>query len=168
MTDAHPERLAGYDLIESGTLVTFEVQETDVRESADGDETLVRIELQLGLPNEDEEDDGPTDDHEWGAFGFIFTLAVLSFKDARPRGGSVLDFVEEDEFTVRDLLQGLRYERGELRFSADYVRGRCMKTDVTVRPTGAVTLETHYRGETALRWVDRLKGKTSLKAVDED
>jgi hypothetical protein len=40
-----------------------------------------------------------------------------------------------------------------------------MKTDVTVRPNGSVTLTTRNRGESALRWVDRLKGKKILQLV---
>jgi hypothetical protein len=75
----------------------------------------------------------------------MFALAVLSFADARPRGVSDMHFADGDEFTVADLLAHLRYQRGELHFDADYVRGRCMKTDVTVRPNGHVTLATRCR-----------------------
>ncbi len=90
-----------------------------------------------------------------GCAGFIFALAVLSFADARPRGVSGIDYQEQDEFNVADLIEHLRYERGELRFSADYVRGRCMKTDITVRPDGTARLQTRARGETPLRWLSR-------------
>ena len=70
-----------------------------------------------------------------------------------------MHFEEGDEFSVADLVDCLRYVSGELRFAADYVRGRCMKTDVTVRPDGTATLATRCRGEAATRWVGRLKGK---------
>ena len=40
------------------------------------------------------------------------------------------------------------FEQGELRFSADYVRGRCVKTDITVRADGTTTLAT--RGQARL------------------
>jgi hypothetical protein len=158
---ADNEGIAGYKLIESGTLVEFDVVETTVERPEVGDETFVRIEMQLG----ELEDGERTDDVHWGAFGFIFVLAVQSFADARPRGVSGIDFLEKDDFGVDDLLDHLRYERGELRFAADYVRGRCMKTDVTVKPDGTVTLETRNRGEAPLRWVDRLKGKKTLQVV---
>lgn len=48
---------------------------------------------------------------------------------------------------------------------ADYIRGRCMKTAITVRRDGSVTLETRGRGESAPHWIDRLKGKERLQLV---
>ena len=154
--------MTGHKLIETATLVSFDIIEEDTQPSADGEETCVRIQLLLG---EEEEDSERTADVEWGAFGFIFALAVLSFRDARPRGASGMHYEDNDEFSVADLMENLRYERGELRFTSDYVRGRCMKTDVTVCPNGLVTLTTRTRGESALRWVDRLKGKKLLQVV---
>jgi hypothetical protein len=106
-----------------------------------------------------------TDVTEWPAFGLIFALAVMSFADARPRGHSVDDFVAADEFTVADFFEGLRFCHGELHFSSDYLSGRCMKTDITVRTDGRVTLTTSSRGQSALRWLDRLQGKTLLHLV---
>ena len=40
-----------------------------------------------------------------------------------------------------------------------------MKTDVTIRADGTVTLTTWGRGKAALRWLDRLKGKKLMEAV---
>jgi hypothetical protein len=160
MTDS--DRMTGYELIKTATLVNFDIIEKKAQTSPDGEETCVRIEMLLG---EEEEDGERTEDVEWGAFGFIFALAVLSFHDARPRGVSDMHYEDKDEFTVADFIENLRYERGELRFTSDYLRGRCMKTDVTVRPNGSVTLTTRNRGESALRWVDRLKGKNFLQVV---
>lgn len=156
------DRMTGYELIKTATLVNFDIIEKEAQPSPDGEETCVHIEMLLG---EEEEDGERTEDVEWGAFGFIFALAVLSFHGARPRGVSDMHYEDEDEFTVADFMQNLRYERGELRFTSDYLRGRCMKTDVTVRPNGSVTLTTRNRGESALRWVDRLKGKKVLQVV---
>ena len=101
--------------------MNFDILETDIQPSVGGDETLVRIEMHLG---EVEDLDGDTEqyrseDWEWGAFGFVFCLAVLSFHDARPRGISGVDFEEGDEFAVADMVDCLQYQRGELRFSAD-------------------------------------------------
>lgn len=149
----------GYELIKDGTIVEFETIETEIEDTADGEEKLVRVELQLG-------GDEPGEDAEWGALGFIYVLAILSFADARPRGMSEADFEEGDQLSVRDLVRGLRYVRGNLEFSADYVKGRCVKTDVTVRPDGRVTLRTRCRGEAAVRWVDRLEGKKTLQVVE--
>jgi hypothetical protein len=55
--------------------------------------------------------------------------------------------------------------RGELHLGLDYVRGRCVKTSIDVKRDGKVTLETRARGESALFWVDRLKGKKPLGLV---
>lgn len=155
-------RMTGHQLIATAMLVNFDIIEEDAQPSTNGEETCVRIQMFLG---EEEEDGERTSDVEWGAFGFIFALAVLSFHDARPRGASGMHYEDDDEFSVADLMENLRYERGELRFTSDYVRGRCMKTDVTICPNGLVTLTTRTRGESALRWVDRLKGKKVLRVV---
>jgi hypothetical protein len=141
-------------------LVTFDVLDTQVEGSPEGG--FVEISLQLGEIDEDGE---RTDDHEWGAFGFIFCIASLSFQDARLRGFSGRDFDEHDEFTVADLHDHLRYERSQLRFSADYMRGRCMKTDITIRADGSATIATRNRGESATRWLQRLKGRKHLEAM---
>jgi len=156
------DRPAGYKLIETGALVEFEIVDTKVEPAADGETSFVRIALQLGgLDGGDGEDQV-----EWGAFGVIFTLAALSFNDARPRGNSDADFVEKDEFTVADLFDCLSFVRGELHFDADYVHGRCMKTDIVVQSDGQVILQTRARGESALRWVERLQGKKALEVVN--
>jgi len=115
------ERRAGIALIEQGSLVTFDVVETSVDDAVGGEERLVRIELALGEVEDEADEDDPqrTEDHEWGALGFMFCLAVLSFADARPRGASDRDFVNGDELGVADFLEHLRYERGQLAFRAD-------------------------------------------------
>jgi hypothetical protein len=155
------ERSAGFALIETGTLAKFEVTSTHVEPSPDGETVFVRIEMQLGEPGEDDGEDVV----EWAAFGFMFVLALLSFHDARPRGYSEKEYVERDELTVADFLAGLRFKRGELHLDFDYVRGRCVKTAIRARRDGKVTLETRGRGESALHWPERLKGKKQLELV---
>jgi hypothetical protein len=155
------ERSAGYSLLERGVLVPFRVVETRMELSPDGESLSVCAEILFGI--DDQED--PVDLAEWGSFGFIFALAVLSFADARPRGYSAIDFVENDEFGVDDFLRCLSFCRGELHFAADYIRGRSMKTDITVKPDGGVTLTTRGRGEAATRWLDRLQGKKFIQPV---
>ena len=91
-------------------------------------------------PTLHDDDTEPSEVAEWGAFGFLYTVASLSFDDARPRGYSENDFLPKDEFTVGDFFECLSYKSGELHLMADYVRGRCMKTDITVRPDGTTTL----------------------------
>jgi hypothetical protein len=101
------------------------------------------------------------------SFAVLFGLGVLSFADARPRGVSGMHFQEKDEWQMADTLRYLRYERGELHFYADYVRGRMMKTTVDIHPDGTIRLETVNRGESAARWVATLQGKKKLRLVDD-
>ncbi len=56
---------------------------------------------------DDNPDPEPAEVVEWGAFGFLYTLAVLSFHDARPRGMSAQDYQAKDEFSVADFFECL-------------------------------------------------------------
>jgi hypothetical protein len=154
------DRAAGYSLLESGTLVQFQVVKTEIHEGPDAAEFSVEMQLEFP-PDPDTEEN----DLDWGAFGFLFVIGVLSFADARPRESSVIEYVEQDEFQVGDLLNCLRWEGGALKFSADYVRGRRMKTEVVLQPDGSGTLSTTGRGKAAILWLERLKGKKSLQVV---
>jgi hypothetical protein len=153
-------RAAGLSLLESGTLVEFEITGTQIHEGPDPAEFSMQIDLQFPQDPETEEND-----LEWGALGFLFVIGVLSFVDARPREYSVIEYAEKDEFQVGDLVQNLRWERGELKFSADYIRGRRMKTDLVLRPDGSGRLMTTGRGKAPLVWLERLKGKKPLQIV---
>jgi len=166
MTDE--ARMIGYALLETGTLVSFRIIEQEVLSAPDEAEFGLRLHLKF-VPDESEtdldEDDAAEDTAEWGGFGFMFTLGVLSFAEAKPREVSVLDYVEGDEFKLADFIERLRFVRGELRFDADYIRGRRIKTRITVRSNGTVTLETIGRGKAALRWLERLQGKKLMHVV---
>lgn len=153
-------RTAGYELLKTGTVVEFQVTQTEIHEGPDAAEFAVDIQLEFP-PNPDTEEN----DLEWGAFGFLFTICVLSFADARPRESSVIDYIEKDEFQVGDLIGCLRWENGALRFYADYIRGRRMKTDLVLQPDGTGRLTTVGRGKAALMWLERLKGKKPLHIV---
>jgi hypothetical protein len=84
------------------------------------------------------------------SFALIYGLGVLSFAGAQPRGVSGMHFQDEDQWHLGDMLRHLRYERGELQFCADYVRGRMMKTTIhNIRQNGSILLETINRGEAA-------------------
>jgi len=132
------------------------VTSTEVSPTSTGDR-YVRIERRLG----NDEDS----DVEWAAVGFIYAIGVLSFAAARLRGVSGMPFEEHDQWTAADLLRHLRYERGRLVCETDYVRGRMMKTDVTVFPDGRFTLTTTNRGEAVSRWVAQIQGKKVLRPV---
>ncbi len=143
------------ELIRAGTLVDFEIVSTQVEPTAAGDDSLVRITLQM-----------PEGEVESFAFALVYVLGLLSFHDGRPRGYSGKFFEDDDEWKADDMLRHLEFRGGCLHFDVDYVRGRCVKTTVEVTGDGIVTVETVNRGEAALRWVDQLKGKRYLRAVE--
>jgi hypothetical protein len=152
-------------LLETGMLVLFRVIDTHTELSPDKENVFVRAELVF---KGDDQDTEPAEVVEWSAFGFLFTLAALSFHDARPRGISELDFQPKDEFTVADFFECLSFGETGLHLQTDYVRGRSMKTNVTIRPGGTVTLTTWGRGQSALRWLDQLQGKKRISEVHAD
>jgi hypothetical protein len=158
-------KTAEQSLLETGILVLFRVVDTHTEVSPDKENVFVRAELVL---EGDDQETEPAEIVEWIAFGFLFTLATLSFHDARPRGISELDFQPKDEFTVADFFECLSFGTTGLKLQTDYVRGRSMKTDVTIRPDGTVTLTTWGRGQSALRWLDQLQGKKRIAEVRSD
>jgi len=100
------------------------------------------------------------------SWGLIFAIGVMSFADARPRGYSEVDYVEDDQWFVGDMMRGLSFERGRLYFHADYVRGRCVKTSVEIDKDGKITVDTVNRGEAATRWIAKLMGKKTIGVLD--
>jgi hypothetical protein len=105
------------------------------------------------------------EDLPWGAVPLIYVIGALSFAGAWRRGRSEIDYEDKDEGTVADMASRLRFERSSLSFEADYVRGRMVKTDVTVGPDGRLIVETRNRHEMALRWLRTLKGQKHLRLV---
>jgi hypothetical protein len=122
------------------------------------------VRADLVLKGDDDETE-PWEIVEWAAFGCLFTLAALSFHDARPRGISELDYQPNDQYTVADFFECLTFGETGLHLRADYIRGRSMKTDVTIRPDGTVTLTNRGRDESALRWLGQLQGNQRIAAV---
>jgi hypothetical protein len=155
------KQVAEFKLLETGTLVDFDIISKESELSPDKENLSVKVDLQIT----DEDDTDPEDIVEWAAFGFIFVIASLSFHDGRPRGMSGLDFEKEDQFNVADFLEGLTYRRDGLRFHGDYIRGRSLKTEIIVRINGTVAISTWGRGESLYRWLDLMKGKKTLRAV---
>jgi len=152
-------------LLDTGTLVRFRILDTHTEVAPDRENLFVRVDLVL---EDDEHDVEPEEIVEWGAFGFLFALVALSFHDARPRGMSELDFEADDTLTVADFMHALSFSHDGLSVQTDYLRGRSMKTEVTIRPDGTVRLTTWGRGKSALHWLDRLQGKKRVQVVPTD
>ena len=100
------------------------------------------------------------------AFGVLFTLSLMSFTFAAPRGYSENLFIPDEEWNIEYFVQGLEFRHKTLIFSADYVSGRMMKTDITFESGGRVTIETRNRGRGADRWLTHLQGKRHIQAVE--
>jgi len=99
-------KLAAQSLFETGTLVLFRVVDTHTELSPDKENAFVRADLVF---EDDDEDTDPEEIVEWAAFGFLFTLALLSFHDARPRGISELNYQPNDAFTIADFFDCLSF-----------------------------------------------------------
>jgi hypothetical protein len=105
------------------------------------------------------------DDPDIFAIGVLFTLSLMSFTFSAPRGSSVIEFVPDEEWSLGYFVQGLELKRGDLWFSADYVSGRLMKTDIRYESGGKVTIETRNRSRGAERWITHLQGKRHIEQV---
>lgn len=79
---------------------------------------------------------------------------------------SAIEYNGGDVYEVGDFLKSLQWNAGDVRFSADYVKGRCMKTQLLLRADGTGQLSTTGRGKSASHWLDRLHGKARLQRVD--
>ena len=105
------------------------------------------------------------EDPDLYAINVLFTLSLMSFTFAAPRGLSEMYFVPDDEWDLGYFLRGLEFQHKRLYFSSDYVSGRLMKTDITFEPGGKVTLTTRNRGRGAERWLLHLQGEKHIKAI---
>jgi hypothetical protein len=99
------------------------------------------------------------------AIGVLYTLSLVSFSYASPRGLSEADFIPDEQWILAHFVAGLEFEGGILRFSSDYVSGRMMKTDIAFEPGGKVTLTTTNRGKGAETWLSLLQGKRHIRRV---
>lgn len=151
------------ELLRTGLSVPVRIVQESVTPTSD--EAEFALQLALSFEDEDSPEEDRADVVEWGALGFLFTIGVLSFADARPRGYSERDYVEHYQFQIADFLAGLKFRNGALQLDTDYVRGRRMKTRVVICPDGTGTVDTIGRGKAALRWIARLKGEKPLQAI---
>jgi hypothetical protein len=136
-----------YDLINQAMTTPIEIEST----AGNGDLEHMKITCKIS-----------EDDVETSTFGLFYTLSLLSFRDARSAGGSELQYEERDGWLAIDMLRCLQFHSGQLLFEADYVRGRRMKTNITLNKGGVLALETSGRGTSATRWLSTIQGKNVL------
>ncbi len=96
------------------------------------------------------------------AIGVLFALSLMSFTFSGPRGYSEVEFVPDEEYNLGYFVNGLEFRRQCICFSADYLSGRLMKTDIEFESGGKVTLTTRNRGRGADRWLTHLQGKRHI------
>jgi hypothetical protein len=96
------------------------------------------------------------------AIGVLFTLSLMSFTFSGPRGYSEIEFIPDEEWNLGYFINGLEFRNRCICFSADYVSGRHMKTDIEFESGGKVTLSTRNRGKGADRWLTHLQGKPHI------
>ena len=96
------------------------------------------------------------------AIGVLFALSLMSFTFSGPRGYSEIEFVPDEEWNLGYFVNGLEFRRQCICFSADYLSGRLMKTDIEFESGGKVTLTTRNRGRGADRWLTHLQGNRHI------
>ena len=97
------------------------------------------------------------------AIGVLFTLSLMSFTFSGPRGYSKIEFIPDEEWNLGYFINGLEFRNRCICFSADYVSGRHMKTDIEFESGGKVTLSTRNRGTGADRWLTHVQGKPHIR-----
>lgn len=99
------------------------------------------------------------------AISVLYAISLMSFSYAAPRGYSANYFIPDEGWALGYFIQGLKFIQNRICFSADYVSGRLMKTDIAFKSGGEVTLSTRNRGRGAKRWLTHLKGKKHIRPV---
>ncbi|QXE92421.1 hypothetical protein KP001_07825 [Geomonas subterranea] len=150
-------KLTGIHLLESTIGIELEVLENEYQELPLDDGTVNSSHKIVFQITEEEPD--------LSAIGVLFCLALISFTYAAPRGYSFNDFIPDEEYNLGYFVEGLHFQQGVLRHEADYVSGRCVKTDITFELGGIVTISTRNRGRGADRWMLHLQGKKHIQTV---
>jgi hypothetical protein len=107
------------------------------------------------------------DEPDISAIGILFSLSLMSFTYAAPRGYSENEFMADEDWQLGYFIHGLEFENGNLSFTSDYISGRLMKTKIIYEPGGKVTLTAINRGKSADRWMTHLQGKRHLSLVKD-
>ena len=121
-----------------------------------------RLNHMIDIPSQEITIQIDEDDVETSAFGIMYSISLLSFLQGRPAGVSVVDYQEQDVWSAEDFHRHLSFRLGKLRFDADYVRGRLIKTVVEISKDGTLLIKTRNRADLATQWLEYLLGKRSM------
>jgi hypothetical protein len=151
------EESIGNRLLAETIGIPIEIISNDYQETPAIENTVNTYQEIVFQIKEDEPDD-------W-AIGVLFSLSLMSFTFAAPRGISEIHFIPDEDWSLEYFLQGLRYRWRKICFTSDYVSGRLMKTDIDFESGGKVKIVTRNRGRGAERWLTHLQGKKHINPV---
>lgn len=151
------EKSLSFKLLEETVGIPIKIVSNDFEETPGYEDTVNSYQEIIFQIKEEEPD-------LW-AIGVLYTLSLMSFSFATPRGYSAEYFVPDEQWNLGYFVQGLEFRHKHLCFSSDYVSGRLMKTHITFQSGGRVTLTTRNRGRGAERWLTYLQGKKHIKPV---
>ena len=98
------------------------------------------------------------------AIDILFVLSLMSFTFADPSYSDIY-FIPDEEWNLSIFMEGLQFESGNLVFSADYICGRLVNTEIEFRQGGKVKITTRNRGKDADRWLFHLQGKKHIHDI---
>ena len=151
------EKSLGYQLLSETVGIPIEIVLNNYEEFPGCEETVNTYQEIIFQIDEEEPDD-------W-AIGILFTLSLMSFSFAAPRGISEMHFIPDEDWNLGYFVNGLEYRWKKIRFTSDYISGRLMKTNIDFESGGKVKITTRNRGRGAERWVTHLQGKKHINAV---
>ena len=151
------EKSLGYQLLSETVGIPIEIVSNDYEEFPGCEDTVNTYQEIIFQIKEEEPDD-------W-AIGILFTLSLMSFSFAAPRGISEMHFIPDEDWNLGYFVNGLEYRWKKIRFTSDYISGRLMKTNIDFESGGKVKISTRNRGRGAERWLTHLQGKKHINAV---
>ncbi len=151
------EKSFGIQLLSESIGIPIEIISNDYEEYQATEGTVNSYQEIVFKIKEEEPDD-------W-AIGILFTLSLMSFTFAAPRGYSEIHFIPDEDWNFEYFVRGLQYKWKKLCFTSDYVSGRLMKTDIDFESGGTVKITTRNRGRGAERWLTHLQGKKHINVV---
>jgi len=149
-----------FQLLDNTIGIEIDIISNDFQETPGGHDSTPNTNQEIVFQIKEEEPD-------LSAMGVLYALSLMSFSYAAPRGYSAEYFIPDEQWSLGYFVQGLEFKNRLLCFSADYVSGRMMKTDIIFESGGKVKLSTRNRGRGAERWLTHLQGKKHIKVVEK-
>ncbi len=101
-------------------------------------------------------------------FPVLFLLSSLAFLEAAPQmieGAMDGEYLGEDGWTPSDFLTHIRFNSHRISIELGSVRGRLVKTEISLSSSGLLEITTRGRGRSADRWLAAVQGQSHLEEV---